>query len=564
MISRALFCGWCAVAPLLVTVTWAQESDTSSPTLPTGSELASPDVHFDRAERASRVGNTQEATTEYARAEGSAHFLLGKIALRRGDLQNTLSHFDIAQAAGADGPEFHYWRGVYELNLAQFLAGQGVVGGLVIGAYTDALDRFDRALDRGSDRPEAWVGKSQAQFSMFRFDEALATLEKGIGRFPDDPYLLGARADIHLNLYTNLRESDAEAARSHWENAVGDYQHITANASDSLTPYQVYAFQKTAEAYQWQEDVDAARDALVAGIERDPAASGLYSSLYGVLSRQERLDELADFLKRIAEENPGVQATPLWYLGFTEHQRQSFGAAIDAYRRSAQANPEYIAGARTQIAEAHVAQGALAQSNDDPEMALSYYLRALDANPEHPSAITGVGSLGALEVAAGNESARRFFAKVTSMYEDHADWWNNYAFFCRETENFEESYRAYRRAIELSPEDARILNDCALIALYHLDRDLDQAEEMFFKAWRNGRAVAEDESQDPAVREEALVTYGDAMENLVRLFIQQNKLDEATDVLDELMTLGQDRPMAENYRRNIAERRSGDGGESDR
>ncbi|MEQ8765299.1 MAG: tetratricopeptide repeat protein, partial [Planctomycetota bacterium] len=414
-------------------------------------------------------------------------------------------------------------------------------------------------------RPEAWIGRGQAQFNMYRFEEALASFEKGLGRFPRNEALLAAKADLHLSLYTNLREQDEDAASSHWDEAVAGYRSIAESAGgDTLSRYQAYSYQKIAEAHRWREDLEAARSALTEGIERDASASGLYGPLYSAMSSEDRLDELAGFLRQVAERQAGREATPMWYLGYTELQRENWDAAIEAYRRSAQANPEFTAGARSQIAECFVSQGARAQADGDTEMALSYYLRALDADPGHDSAVQGVGSLGASQVSESNEAGRRFFAKVTSMYEDRADWWNNYAFFCRETGKYEESYQAYERALELAPNDARIINDLALILLYHLDRDLDRAEDMFYRSWRLGRDVYEDSTQDPAVRDEAFITFGDAMENLVLLYVQQERWEEAKPICDELLEIQPQRPAAVQYRRRIEQalgedKSSGDG-----
>jgi tetratricopeptide (TPR) repeat protein len=84
---------------------------------------------------------------------------------------------------------------------------------------------------------------------------------------------------------------------------------------------------------------------------------------------------------------------------------------------------------------------------------------------------------------------------------------------------YEASYRSYTKASELSPEDVRLLNDRALMALYHVKRDIPAAKEWLEKAIALGEAQLRD--APPADRdarnllEEAV---GDAWQNLGKWF----------------------------------------------
>ncbi|MEQ8763067.1 MAG: hypothetical protein RL885_04015, partial [Planctomycetota bacterium] len=101
MIIRALPLGCFWALTILALTATAQEGDTTpDQKLPTGSDLPAANVSFDRAERLSREGDSQASQEAYQKAEGAAHFTLGKIALRRGDLQTAQYHFDIAESAG--------------------------------------------------------------------------------------------------------------------------------------------------------------------------------------------------------------------------------------------------------------------------------------------------------------------------------------------------------------------------------------------------------------------------------------------------------------------------------
>lgn len=111
------------------------------------------------------------------------------------------------------------------------------------------------------------------------------------------------------------------------------------------------------------------------------------------------------------------------------------------------------------------------------------------------------------------EDAREVFKLVANAAPTVATDWNNYAFFCRETQRYEESYAAYTRALELSPDDAGILNDTALILQYHLKRDLEYALDLYERAVQAGNRVLEDSNADSFAKDAAAIAVRDATNN---------------------------------------------------
>ena len=71
---------------------------------------------------------------------------------------------------------------------------------------------------------------------------------------------------------------------------------------------------------------------------------------------------------------------------------------------------------------------------------------------------------------------------------------------------WERSYAHYQKAVELSPDDARIVNDCGLMLIYHLNRDFDRARALF------DRAIAVGQAQLDALPREEPLHRGDAVE----------------------------------------------------
>ncbi len=115
------------------------------------------------------------------------------------------------------------------------------------------------------------------------------------------------------------------------------------------------------------------------------------------------------------------------------------------------------------------------------------------------------------------EAARDLFKITAEVLVDSADDWNNYAFFARDTGAYEESYRAYERALELDPSNPSLLNDTALILHYHLLRDLDRAEELYALAIEEGERLLEDDTVDQNAKNAAKIAVRDATNNLALL-----------------------------------------------
>jgi tetratricopeptide (TPR) repeat protein len=96
----------------------------------------------------------------------------------------------------------------------------------------------------------------------------------------------------------------------------------------------------------------------------------------------------------------------------------------------------------------------------------------------------------------------------------------------------------------LAPDDSRIVNDCALILLYHLHRDLDLAERWFIRAEdlaRDGMERAKRDEDEALLAEQSLV-LGDALTNLARLYADQGRMQEAAEHWNELRAIDPTRP----------------------
>jgi len=97
-----------------------------------------------------------------------------------------------------------------------------------------------------------------------------------------------------------------------------------------------------------------------------------------------------------------------------------------------------------------------------------------------------------------------------------ADFWNNLAFLCRETRQYEDSYAAYEKAVAIDDSSPRLLNDTALILQYHLHRDLARARALYEQAIAQAEAGL-DEKPDASAARELRSARTDARNNLSRM-----------------------------------------------
>jgi tetratricopeptide (TPR) repeat protein len=197
------------------------------------------------------------------------------------------------------------------------------------------------------------------------------------------------------------------------------------------------------------------------------------------------------------------------------------------------------------------------------ERAEADFSEAYAALRDDDEARRGISLTADLYYQAGDLAGiRDAFGRAARRFDD-AEWWNNHAFFCRETERYEDAYAAYSRCIELAPDNARWVNDTGLILLYHLQRDLDHAELLFRRAWELGRAVTDNPFASQEAVQENFLAYTDAMLNLGRLMFEQGRLDEAATVVAELLALAPERPDARQLRNAIERARASDAAPDD-
>lgn len=246
---------------------------------------------------------------------------------------------------------------------------------------------------------------------------------------------------------------------------------------------------------------------------------------------------------QVEQAGDAARAARLYEAGAEALKQAVEDPSLDDWERFSRLADCLVNGGWLRFSEAQAAiqSGGLEAALPALQMAEQDFGGALRAMPEDPDAAEGIALTGDLYYQAGSvEGIRDFFGRVAERF-DHAEWWNNHAFFCRETGEYETSYASYNKCIALAPDNPRWVNDTGLILLYHLDRDLDRAEELFRRAWELGSKICENPFVSPESYDDAFGGYTDAMHNLSLLLARTGDLQQAIEVNAELLEISPER-----------------------
>ena len=108
---------------------------------------------------------------------------------------------------------------------------------------------------------------------------------------------------------------------------------------------------------------------------------------------------------------------------------------------------------------------------------------------------------------------------VTACLRDSADAWNNHAFLCRETGDFDGAWSSYQHALEKEPDSPQLQNDAAVILQYHRTspENLQKARGMYERAVQLADKALADARTTAELRGRATQAKADALANLAAL-----------------------------------------------
>jgi len=440
----------------------------------------------------------------------------------------------------------HYELGLCYLALGEEFAADPGSGGNPSLAFSDAESYFRSTLELDPAHPEAECMLARTLYLKGDSTGAMARIEAHLTRRPDDmqAHLLAGKALITLfNQQGEPAISCLDRAAVHLEKAI------------ALDPELPESYIQLGDCLLFKKNQGAALTAYMKGVARCPESTDLHQRLLTYFSQSEHFTpkKAADFYKKLLDQGaktPEQEGTILWYLGkwhdtqgLAEYRAEEYAKASEAYSQGAacfkscgRACPSFRENALIEEAQAYANIGwcwCYAQKFDQSE---AMFQKALALVPDLTNAVLGIDSLGTTIVETSTpEEARDFFKRAAMANPGNSKWWNNYGFFARDTGRHEEAYNAYAKAMALSPEDTRYINDCGMMLMYYLKRDQKKMEELFLRA----QSIGEEKCGNPFLSDNEkgyhFAACCDAMMNLGRLYLLQNRIEECEPIVRSLL-----------------------------
>jgi tetratricopeptide (TPR) repeat protein len=495
-----------------------QEEPVQAEPIPDGHKLLEAgrlEEAFDAFRRRIEIEPTNAALH---RGAGRAAYLLGDYSAAINTLTTSLelepSSYEAtllrAQAFAAQGRELFY-------------SGEQNDGYMML---QDASAMFSAAAELKAASAEPFLEKAGIHLELSEYDEADSAAIGALTRDSACHRALLIRGDV---AFMRFREAGAGGlsageVKTIWNSAMALYVE-----AQSLDPNDTGAYLGMAALFEADKKWDEASESIMKALVLDPELLSGYDRLISLLGNAEGREKLVALLgtliKNIAKRFPGDrkrQATPFYYTGFAHFLNFDWKASIDAYKLALKANPEYRTGATYYIARARFALNDFDKSArdffrvimSDPD-GFAYFL-SNDSRRE--DVCTALSYLSNHCYEAGSLAmARDLISGILLVRKSDSNTYNNYAFLCRETGAYEDSYAAYSEALSLEPDNPSTLNDTALILQYHLRRDLDYARELYGRAVKEARRVLQDETATTSDKDNARIALRDASDNLRKM-----------------------------------------------
>lgn len=485
-----------------------------------------------------------------------------RAAVEEGDLNEALNRMDTYLAAHPDEVDARLLYGRINLDFGEELALSGSGGSAVPTLWLDAEQAFAEAARRRPDDPRAHAGLAKARRLQGDNPGAWQAAAMAIERMdPDgpDPDILteAGRAGLAVTIEAVRAGEPVPAAARQAERALRSAMQLGDLA----------AAVPLSDLLAWEGQREEARRVLVEALEAEPESLETIQRLKNLADAPSDTVAALELARTSHPTSPGL----LWYLGEARYEQSlvlrragDFPKAHEALDRAEECfvlamdgREEYSESCRDWLHLVRTARGWALREEGRTDDAADAFLAALAAAPDRlePEADPWTLRLGIYAVLddyfrAGNlEMGRAVLRRATALHADNADWFNNLAFACRELgvaaqaageeawadELFRESWKAYGRAVELSPDDARLINDRALIAVYYLDEHWDLAESELHRAIRVGETALENlpENVTAGERRAAEEAVGDAWENLAYLDVmRRQRVDRAEGYLE--------------------------------
>jgi tetratricopeptide (TPR) repeat protein len=501
------------------------------------------------------AGRLEEAEALFARAVAADDSLATQRWLLRtwmdqGRSDETLDALDALGRAGQKGPELDYLYGMAFARRAETLLREGVTDNSVQMNFLDATELLGRTLDGLDDtHADGYPTLARAAWYAQDLEAARAAADRAVEHFPGDARAWVERGKIVMSQFVVQQKAGEEGAEANWAEAVRSLQRGIELYGSPTEPESIATLTDAAtelgHAQMWKRDLPAATQAYAAAMSWNPEGFD-YGQVLGLLrdapadpeGRPVGFRAALEGAESACRERAGqAPATLLWWLGWARFVEADWEGSELAFTAALAQRPDFV--------NAWFYVGLARQYRKNQEGALAAMHTGWDADPAAMvTAISGAGgSLRAFESLIGwcdeNEKPLEaaFLSEMLSQtFPREARYWNNLGLFLRdEGERLEfkaytdklpapppevlddlytRAYRAYRKALELNPDDPQLINDTAVMLDFHLDIDQDQVEPMYRQAIARAEALLAEEGLEAFDRERFETTLKDATENL--------------------------------------------------
>ncbi len=387
--------------------------------------------------------------------------------------------------------------------------------------FEDAMVFADRALELKPKDYECMRMRGFAAYYLGEDEDAISTADQLTETFGQkaDGYLL--RAETLFRQYTTgvqNQELDPKAREVLVQKIRKDL-----HTSAALDPNLALSFRRLADLAAWEGDMKGALPQYLEALTRDPLKGAPLAWLRQTLSSKKRLVFFKKAVKGFSRKHPKdpKASVLLFEAGIAAFELNKYKEVQDLMKQAWTLDPSL-----NRAAYYFAISSLILKKPEEASLALSYLLR--ESPQPLVNSLKAAGNPGVYHanfLAALAKQADKAGALTLSRELNHAlgifrnlpEEWNNYAFLCRETGKYEEAWRAYTKALALSPKDPQILNDAALILQYHLHRDLAKARKMYRDAISFGKKILASKSASPEEKHRAKGSVRDATANLAKM-----------------------------------------------
>lgn len=416
-------------------------------------------------------------------------------------------------------PGANLYLGVALYYKARRAVDEGKISGYVGSLFKDSRAALDKALAANPDNLEALQYLGLVCYWQQDFAGAVASFERALAIDDKDAF-------------SEFQLGEVYSVQQEYEKAIGHYERAV-----KIEPQYAEAHRKLGICHEFLQNYDAAEAAYRDAILASPDYLDPYKDIWRIYTDEAYLAQGASAMRKLLRDLPD-QYQVHWYLGHFLARAKNNSQAIRAFERVLELNPAsidvYLEVATVLISEKkyskaveHLQKGLEAARREDPELDVErsdFYQRMLDVS----------GTLGA---NGKFREAEKLLLKLTDLVPDNGFAWSNLGLVYRDWKKYDKSLAAYKKAAELLPYDAQILNDYAVVLDYHFNRT-EEAFVLYKKAVEISENV-------------------DALENLSRFYLNAGQFEEAVRMADRGLRLEPNRMTLRNYKRRAEQRLTG-------